>query len=170
MENVSEDEHQVTTSVPHDFESGSRENRPSALRVRGNIGIDSVSRRPYHLGTFPFLNRPDPMEADMAKYLFQVSYTAQGAKGLLDGGGSKRRAAADQAAKSVGGKIESFYFAFGDSDAFVIADMPDHASASAVSLAVGASGGAHCKTIVLMTPEEVDQASKKPLTYTGPGR
>jgi uncharacterized protein with GYD domain len=110
------------------------------------------------------------MEADMAKYLFQVSYTAQGAKGLLEGGGSKRRAAADQAAKSVGGKIESFYFAFGDADAFVIADVPDHASASAVSLAVSASGGAHCKTIVLMTPEEVDQASKKPLTYTGPGR
>ena len=69
----------------------------------------------------------------MAKYLFQVSYTAQGAKGLLEGGGSKRRAAAEQAAKSVGGRIESFYFAFGDADAFVIADIPDHASASAVS-------------------------------------
>ncbi len=49
-------------------------------------------------------------------------------------------------------------------------DVPDHASASAISLAVSDSGGAHCKTIVLMTPEEVDQASKKPLTYTGPGR
>jgi len=110
------------------------------------------------------------MEADMAKYLFQVSYTAQGAKGLLEGGGSKRRAAAEQAAKSVGGKIESFYFAFGDTDAFVIADMPDHASASAVSLAVGGSGGAHCKTVILMTADEVDQASKKPLTYTPPGR
>jgi len=81
-----------------------------------------------------------------------------------------RREAAEQAAKSVGGKIESFYFAFGDADAFVIADVPDHASASAVSLAVGASGGARCKTTVLITPEEVDHASKKPLTYTGPGR
>ena len=106
----------------------------------------------------------------MAKYLFEVSYTAQGAEGLLKGGGSKRRAAAEQAVKSVGGKLESFYFAFGDADAFVIADMPDQASATAVSLAVGASGGARCKTIVLMTPEEVDQASKKPLTYTGPGK
>ena len=75
----------------------------------------------------------------MAKYLFQVSYTAQGAKGLL-------------------------------ADAFVTAEIPDHASASAISLAVSASGGARCKTIVLLTPEEVDQASKKPLTYTGPGR
>jgi uncharacterized protein with GYD domain len=108
------------------------------------------------------------METAIGKYLFEVSYTAQGAKGLLEGGGGKRRAAAELAAKSVGGNIESFYFAFGDADAFVIADVPDHASASAISLAVSASGGAHCKTIVLMTPEEVDQASKKPLTYTGP--
>ena len=106
----------------------------------------------------------------MGKYLFQVSYTAQGAKGLLEGGGGKRRAAAEQAAKSVGGKIESFYFAFGDADAFVIADVPDHASASAISLAVGASGRGSLQDHVLMTPEEVDQASKKLLKYTGPGR
>jgi uncharacterized protein with GYD domain len=106
----------------------------------------------------------------MAKYLFEVSYTAQGAEGLLKGGGTKRRAAAEQAIKSVGGKLESFYFAFGDADVFVIADMPDHAGATAVSLAIGASGGAHCKTIVLMTPEEVDQAGKKPMTYKAPGK
>ncbi len=110
------------------------------------------------------------MEADMTKYLFEVSYTAQGAEGLLKGGGSKRRAAAEQAIKSVGGKLESFYFAFGDTDVFVIADMPDQASATAASLAVGASGGGRCKTVVLMSPEEVDQASKKPMTYTAPGR
>jgi uncharacterized protein with GYD domain len=106
----------------------------------------------------------------MAKYLFEVSYTAQGAEGLLKGGGSKRRTAAEQAIKSVGGKLESFYFAFGDADVFAVADMPDQASATAVSLAIGASGGAHCKTIVLMTPEEVDQASKKPMTYKAPGK
>lgn len=106
----------------------------------------------------------------MAKYMFEVSYTAQGAEGLLKGGGSKRRAAAEQAIKSVGGRLESFYFAFGDADVFAIADMPDQASATAVSLAIGASGGAHCKTIVLMTPEEVDQASQKPMTYKAPGK
>ena len=61
------------------------------------------------------------------------------------------------------------YFAFGDAGAFIIADAPDHASASAVSLAAGASGGAHCETIVLMTPEVVDQTSKKSLRYTAPG-
>ena len=67
----------------------------------------------------------------MAKYLFEVSYTAQGAKGLLEGGGGKRRAAAEQAAKSVGGKIESFYFAFGNADVgigFLPARLPAFAS------------------------------------------
>src|SRR5262249_54749467 len=143
--------------------------RPDA-RGAQQISIDSVLFRHLRSAHFSLLDRVELMEAAMAKYLFQVSYTAQGSQGLLKRGGSKRRARAEQAAKSVGGKIESFYFAFGEADAFVIAEVPDHASASAISLAVSASGGAHCKTIILMTPEELDLASKKPLTYTGPGR
>ena len=105
----------------------------------------------------------------MPKYLYMVSYTAQGAKGLLKDGGSKRRAAAEKAAKAVGGKVESFHFAFGDTDAFVIAEAPDHASSAAISLAVAASGGGHIKTVVLMTPEEMDQAAKKTVGYRAPG-
>ena len=106
----------------------------------------------------------------MAKYLVIASYNAEGMQGVIDKGGTARQEAVEKLLADVGGTVESFYFAFGDADAFVIADVPDHASASALSLAVAASGGAHCKTIVLMTPEEVDQAAKKPLTYTGPGR
>jgi uncharacterized protein with GYD domain len=81
----------------------------------------------------------------MPKYLLQVSYTAEGAKGVLKDGSSKRRAAAEQAAKTAGARIEEFYFAFGDTDSFVIADAPDHAAMAAVSLAVAASGAAHIK-------------------------
>ena len=106
----------------------------------------------------------------MPKYLFMVSYTAQGAKGLLKGGGSKRRAAAEQAAMAVGAKVESLYFAFADTEASVIADVPDHASSAAVSLAVATSGGGHVKTVVLMTPEEMDQATKKSVGYRPPGK
>jgi len=106
----------------------------------------------------------------MAKYLIQASYTAEGAKGLLKDGGSKRRQMAEQAVKSAGGKIEAFYFAFGDTDAFVIVDAPDHASASAASLAINASGAVHSKTTVLLTPEEIDQATKKQVTYRAPGQ
>ena len=105
----------------------------------------------------------------MAKYLVMASYTAEGAKGLLKDGGTKRRQAAEQAIKSAGGKLEAFYFAFGDSDAFVVIDAPDHASVAAASLAINASGAVRSRTVVLLTPEEIDQAAKKRTTYTPPG-
>ena len=105
----------------------------------------------------------------MAKYLFEVSYTAQGAKSLLESGGGKRRAAAEQAAKSVGGKIESFYFAFGDNDAYVVAELPDAVAASALSLQVGASGVGSVRTVVLLSPEEIDRAAQAPHSYRPPG-
>jgi len=85
-------------------------------------------------------------------------------------GGSKRREAAAQALKAAGGKMEAFYFAFGDTDAFVIVDAPDHATVAAASLAISASGAVRTKTTVLLTPEEVDQATKKGVTYRAPGQ
>jgi uncharacterized protein with GYD domain len=106
----------------------------------------------------------------MSKYLLQVSYTADGIKGLLKDGGSKRRQVADQAIKSAGGTMEAFYFAFGDADAVVIVDAPDHASVTAASLAINASGFVRSRTTVLLTPEEVDQATKKTVSYRGPGQ
>jgi uncharacterized protein with GYD domain len=106
----------------------------------------------------------------MPKYLIKASYTAEGAKGLLKDGGSKRREMAEQALKSAGGKMEAFYFAFGGTDAFVIVDAPDHASVSAASLAINASGAVRTETVVLITPEEIDQAVKKSVKYRAPGR
>ena len=105
----------------------------------------------------------------MPKYMLQVSYTAEGAKGLLKDGGSKRRQAAEGLVKSVGGKLEAFYFAFGASDAFVIVDLPDNASVAAASITLAASGAATGKTTVLITPEEMDQAAKKSIKYRAPG-
>ena len=78
----------------------------------------------------------------MPKYLFEASYTEEGAKGLIRDGGSKRRAAVDAMAKGLGGRVEAFYFTYGDTDALVIIDLPDSASATAASLTVGASGAA----------------------------
>ncbi len=105
----------------------------------------------------------------MAKFMLRVNYTADGAKGLIKDGGSHRRSVAQRAAESVGGRVESFYFAFGDTDAYVIADLPDAASAAAIALTVGASGGASVQTAVLMTPEEVDVAARKSPLYAAPG-
>lgn len=106
----------------------------------------------------------------MPKYMLRVNYTADGAKGLIQDGGSKRRAVAQRAAESVGGRVESFHFAFGDTDAFVIADLPDAASAAAIALTVSAGAGAAVQTTVLMTPEEMDAACKKSPLYAAPGR
>ncbi len=105
----------------------------------------------------------------MPKYLIQASYSAEGVKGLLKDGGSKRRAAAEAAIKGLGGTLEAFYFAFGDTDVFALADAPDNITAAAVSLAVSASGAVHTKITALLTPEEVDQATKKSVSYRPPG-
>ena len=105
----------------------------------------------------------------MAKYLIQANYVGEGIKGLLKEGGLSRRKVVDELMASVGGKTESFYFAFGDTDAFVIVDVPDNVTAAAVALTVGASGLVNLKTTVLMTPEEVDQAIKKSPSYRAPG-
>jgi uncharacterized protein with GYD domain len=105
----------------------------------------------------------------MAKYLIQGSYTVEGVKGLLKDGGSKRRAVVQSLMEKAGGHLESFHFAFGSDDFYLIAEAPDNATAAAVSLAVTASGAATVQTTVLMTPEEVDGAVKQTVDYRPPG-
>jgi uncharacterized protein with GYD domain len=106
----------------------------------------------------------------MAKYLLHASYTTDGLKGLIKDGGTKRRAAAEAALKSVGGRVEAFYFAFGEHDAYVIVDVPDIVTATAAALTVNATGAVQVRTTVLITPEEVDQATKKTVQYRPPGQ
>jgi uncharacterized protein with GYD domain len=106
----------------------------------------------------------------MPKYLLQVNYTLEGVRGLHKEGGSSRRAAAEKLIKSVGGTMDAFYFAFGDTDVFLIADMPDQASMAAAALAVAAAGGATIKTTVLLAPEEIDIANTKSPSYRPPGQ
>jgi len=105
----------------------------------------------------------------MPKYFFQASYTAEGTKGLLKEGGSKRRAMVEGLIKGLGGKLESFYYAFGETDVLGVVDLPDHVSIAALSLAVNASGAVNLKITVLLTPEEIDQAAKKTVPYRPPG-
>ena len=106
----------------------------------------------------------------MPKYLFQASYTAEGLKGLLKDGGSKRREDLGAAVKELGGTLETIYYAFGGSDVYSIVDMPDNMSTAALSLKIAASGAVKIKTVVLLTPEEIDQATKKSVSYRPPGQ
>jgi uncharacterized protein with GYD domain len=103
------------------------------------------------------------------KYLLQVNYTLDGVRGVVAKGGTARKAAAQAAAKSVGGKLDSFHFAFGGTDVFTIADLPDNAAAAALALAVTAGGGASVRTVVLLTPEEIDAATQQSVKYSPPG-
>lgn len=105
----------------------------------------------------------------MPKYLVTGSYTLSGIKGVLAEGGTGRRDAVDKLAASLGGSIDSFYFAFGGDDFYVIVDLPSNEAAAAVAMTVAASGAANPKTVVLLTPEEVDAAAKVSPSYRAPG-
>lgn len=107
----------------------------------------------------------------MGRYLFQGTYTHEGVKGVLKDGGSGRRQAIETAIKSIGGKLEAVYFAFGETDIYVIVDGLDQRQALAFSMGVGATGTVgNLRTTVLLTPEEVDEAAKTTMSYRAPGR
>src|SRR5215469_10568829 len=107
----------------------------------------------------------------MPKYLIRGSYSVEGTKGLLKAGGTARREAVKAAIESVGGKLESYYFALGEDDFVIVVDAPDAISVSAVSLTAGASGAVHhLRSTQLFTPEEVDQIAKKTVRYRPPGQ
>jgi uncharacterized protein with GYD domain len=103
------------------------------------------------------------------KYLIKAKYTQEGIAGVKRAGGSSRREAVAKSAESVGGKMESFYFAFGDTDVYTVCDLPDNKAAAGLAMTVGAAGGATVHTVPLLTPEEVDAAAKVNVEYRKPG-
>ena len=105
----------------------------------------------------------------MPKFLVEASYTQEGITGVQGKGGSSRRAAIEEMVGAIGGTLESFHFSFGEQDAYVIVDVPDNEAAAAVAMAVGASGAAQTTTIVLLTPEQVDEAARRSVSYRKPG-
>jgi uncharacterized protein with GYD domain len=106
----------------------------------------------------------------MAKYVVYGNYVGDGLKGLLKDGGSSRVAAVKKLLESLGGTMECFYYAFGEYDVFCIYDVPDNVSAASIALTISATGLIRTKTVVLITPEEMDQVAKKSPTYRGPGQ
>ena len=101
----------------------------------------------------------------MPKYLAIGRYTPDGLTGLAREGVLRRRADITKMIESAGGKLEALYFAFGDADFYIIADVPDNISAAAVSVVANQSGFVvTSKIIVLMTADEMDQAIRKAMT------
>ena len=105
----------------------------------------------------------------MPLYLWQGSYTAEGTKGLMKDGGSKRKQAVGQMVEKAGGKLHAFYYCFGETDVVSITEFPDHATALGVSMAVNAAGVVQLRSTLLFPVEEVDAATKKSVSYRPPG-
>jgi uncharacterized protein with GYD domain len=105
---------------------------------------------------------------DMPKYLVESSYTAEGMSGLKSEGGSACVSATKALIEKLGGTLECFYFALGDTDAFIVADLPDNATVAAVQMAVNGSGTISSRTVVLLTPSEIDEAAKRDVPFHSP--
>jgi uncharacterized protein with GYD domain len=105
----------------------------------------------------------------MAKYLFHGSYTQAGIQGVLKDGGTARHKAVEALVKSLGGTLESMYWAFGKDDFYVISDLPSHAAAAALAATTGAAGGVSISTVVLLTAEDIDAAVRLHPEYRKPG-
>ena len=105
----------------------------------------------------------------MPRYLIEVNYTPEGMQGVLAKGGTARREMVEKMMAEVGGRVETFDYAFGASDAFLIVEAPDNVAIAGITMMVGAAGSAACRTTVLLTPEEIDRAAEVKATYTPPG-
>jgi uncharacterized protein with GYD domain len=105
----------------------------------------------------------------MPSFLFKASYSPEGVRGVAAKGGSARRDAIADLFAANGGKMAGFYFAFGETDAYVIGELPDNETATAVALTVNADGRAKVSTVPLLTPEEVDAAAQRSVDYRAPG-
>jgi uncharacterized protein with GYD domain len=105
----------------------------------------------------------------MPRYLIEASYTEEGTRGLMKEGGTSRRDTVTKLIEGVGGTLEAFYYTFGPRDVIAIYSAPDDATAAAFSLAINQSGKVRLTTHPLMTPEDMDRATKKTVNYRAPG-
>ncbi len=105
----------------------------------------------------------------MPKFLWQVSYTAQGAKGLLSESATSRRKSVEGLVEGLGGSVDSWNYCFGEHDIVIIADLPNNTAAAALSLAVSASGAARITTTPLFDQSEMDAAAGLSVPYRAPG-
>jgi len=105
----------------------------------------------------------------MAKYLFKVSFSVEGLRGVMKEGAANRAAFIGKLYENAGGQLESFNFAFGDTDLYSIGELPDDASAAAIAMAVASSGVGSIETVKLLTPDQVDAARGIDTGYRAPG-
>jgi uncharacterized protein with GYD domain len=113
---------------------------------------------------------PRGEEVTVSKYLIKASYSPEGIKGVMSKGGTARVEAIKQLVSGVGGSMESFYFAFGGDDVYIVVDAPSHEAMAAVAGRVTSTGVlSSYETVVLLTAEQLDAAANMSVDYTPPG-
>ncbi|SCL59696.1 GYD domain-containing protein [Micromonospora chersina] len=105
----------------------------------------------------------------MPAFLLRSIYTVDGISGLTRDGGSKRAEVVRKMVEEAGGRMLSMHFAFADDDTYVLCDLPDHRTAAALAMRIGAAGGLRSRVTPLLTPAEVDEATRTPTDYSAPG-
>ncbi|MFG1655411.1 GYD domain-containing protein [Micromonospora chersina] len=105
----------------------------------------------------------------MPAFLLRSIYTAEGISGLTRDGGSKRAEVVRKMVEEAGGRMLSMHFAFADDDTYVLCDLPDHRTAAALAMRIGAARGLRTRVTPLLTPTEVDEATRTPTDYSAPG-
>ena len=105
----------------------------------------------------------------MPKYLISANYTAKGMEGVRAAGAKSRVDAVSAMLEGMGGRLDSFHFAFGDTDVFAIVEAPDDEAAAAVAIAINSSGAVSTRTTKLLTVEQIDEALRRTVDYRPPG-
>ncbi len=94
----------------------------------------------------------------MPHYMFQGRYSTQAIKAMVDSP-QDREAAARTLIEAAGGKLQAFYFCFGQEDVVAIMEFPDDKSMAACAMVLGASGAlAGGATTKLLTASEAQSA------------
>ncbi|RFU20846.1 GYD domain-containing protein [Geodermatophilus marinus] len=105
----------------------------------------------------------------MPRFLVIAAYSPQGARAVMAGGGSARRSVFEHAVLDLHGRLETFDFALGEADVYALVELPDAAAAAALSLTISGGGVASVRTVVLLSPEDVDRAAQLHPHYPGAG-
>jgi uncharacterized protein with GYD domain len=108
----------------------------------------------------------------MALYLFRFGYTPEAWAALMESPGDRRDMLAARLFGTFGGRLEGFWYCFGEQDGYALVELPDTVSAAAASVAVAATGSfRHLETTVLISVEEMVEAMDRAsgFAYTKPG-
>jgi uncharacterized protein with GYD domain len=104
----------------------------------------------------------------MSKYLYRLNYTKSGLDGTIKEGFGAREAFFRKTVQGLGGSTEVAYWAYGDTDIFIVVDLAD-AEARALSLALAETGSFAVTTTCLITAGEMDAGVRKMPSYRAPG-